>query len=151
MRFRHAGFELDDDPVRIDRDVVWEFLSTKAYWGRDRSREIVEEQLDRSWRVVGAYDGTGAMVGFARAISDGHGSAYLADVFVLPRARGMGLGEQLVATMIERGPGARMRWMLHTRDAHGLYARFGFAPPRDDYLERPRGFTSPSHALDQAK
>ena len=66
------------------------------------------------------------MVGFARAISDG-GSAYLADVYVLPAHRGRGLGKAIVAMMIEEGPGAGFRWMLHTSDAYGLYRQFGFA------------------------
>jgi GNAT superfamily N-acetyltransferase len=76
------------------------------------------------------------MVGFARAVSDGVALAYLADVYVEPSARGQGIGRARVEEMIERGPGARFRWMLHTADAHGLYGRFGFAPPDDTYLER---------------
>jgi GNAT superfamily N-acetyltransferase len=132
------GYELDDDPRRIDRDAVWAYLSEHAYWGRWRTRDVVDRQLDGAWRLVGAYDrATGRMVGFARALSDGVAYAYLADVFVLPEARGRGLGKHLVHTMIEAGPGARFRWTLHTADAHGLYARFGFARPDDTYLERP--------------
>lgn len=130
--------ELDDDPTRIDTDALWRFLSSAAYWGRWRSRADLEAQLTASWRVVGLYErATGAMVGFARAISDGVALAYLADVYVDERARGRGLGQALVAEMIENGPGAGFRWMLHTADAHGLYARFGFAPGSDRYLERP--------------
>lgn len=135
-------YELDDDPNRIDMDVVWTFLSTQAYWGRWRDRSQVERQLAGSWRVVGAYHrDTGAMVGFARAISDGVALAYLADVFVLSEARGAGLGKALVRAMIDEGPGAGFRWMLHTADAHGLYRRFGFQEPNGTYLERPRGYS----------
>jgi GNAT superfamily N-acetyltransferase len=134
------GYEFDDDPARVDRDVVWAFLSTQAYWGRWRSREQVERQLDGAWRVVGAYHtATGRMVGFGRAISDGVAFAYLADVFVEPAHRGNGIGAALVAAMIEEGPGAGFRWTLHTADAHSLYARFGFAPPDPTFLERPPG------------
>lgn len=130
-------FELDDDPNRVDVDTVWMFLSTQAYWGRWRDRSQVERQLAGSWRVVGAYRrDTGAMVGFARAISDGVALAYLADVFVLDEARGVGLGKALIHAMIEEGPGADFRWMLHTADAHGLYRRFGFHEPDASYLER---------------
>lgn len=75
-------FEIDDDPARVDRDAVWRYLSTEAYWGRDRSRADVEAQLDDAWRVVAAYDDDGATVGFARAVSDGVAFAYLADVYV---------------------------------------------------------------------
>jgi GNAT superfamily N-acetyltransferase len=131
-------YVIDDDPARIDRDVVWSFLSTEAYWGRWRTRDVVERQLDLAWRVVGAYrSGTGAMVGFARAFSDGVGSAYLADVFVLPDARGHGIGGAVVHAMVEEGPGASFRWMLHTLDADGLYRRFGFTEPDTMFLERP--------------
>lgn len=134
----HDGYQLDDDPSRIDAEAAWEFLSTEAYWGRDRTRDIFQTQLKNSWRVVGVYEaGSGRMVGFARAVSDGARSAYLADVYVLDEARGHGLGKELVATIIDCGPGADFRWMLHTADAHGLYRQFGFAKPDDTYLERP--------------
>jgi GNAT superfamily N-acetyltransferase len=133
-----SGYVVDDDPARVDTDVVWSFLSEQAYWARWRSQEDVLTQLRAAWRVVGAYqrDG-GSMVGFARAVSDGVALAYLADVFVLPEHRGRGLGRLLVARMIDQGPGAGFRWLLHTADAHGLYASFGFASPDTTLLERP--------------
>jgi GNAT superfamily N-acetyltransferase len=138
MRSKHGDLELDDDPGRVDLDALWAFLSTDAYWGRWRNREAVAQQVASAWRVVGAYEkSSGRMVGFARAISDGLSLAYLADVYVLPEFRGQGAGAALVRTMIEDGPGAAFRWMLHTADAHGLYQRFGFAPPDGMYLERP--------------
>jgi GNAT superfamily N-acetyltransferase len=119
-------------------DALWAFLSTQAYWGRWRSRSDVERQLASAWRVVGVYHRkTGRMVGFARAISDGVALAYLADLFVLDEARGRGLGKELVREMIDNGPGANFRWLLHTADAHGLYERFGFGEPDQTYLERP--------------
>ena len=121
-------YEFDDDAGRIDRDVVWRFMSEQAYWGKWRDRGVLDRQIDASWRTVGCYDETGAMVGFARAISDGASMAYLADVFVLPEHRGQGLGVALVKAMIDDGPGAHFRWMLHTGDAHGVYARAGFSP-----------------------
>jgi len=131
-------YELDDDATRVDVDAVWEFLSTDAYWGRSRTRADFEAQLATAWRVVGAYEAdTGRLVGFARAISDGVAYGYLSDVFVTTDARGNGLGKELVATMVDRGPGARFRWGLHTSDAHGLYRQYGFAEPDDRYLERP--------------
>lgn len=134
----HGDFELDDDPGRVDRDALWTFLTTEAYWGRWRRREDVERQLDSAWRVVGVYaSATGRMVGFARAVSDGVALAYLADLYVSADARGHGLGKALVQVMVDDGPGADFRWMLHTADAHDLYGRFGFAPPDPTYLERP--------------
>ena len=134
-----GSYEFDDDPDRVDKDAVWEFLTTKAYWGRFRTRADFEAQFASAWRIVGVYEtGAGRQVGFARAVSDGVAFAYLADVFILPDARGAGLGKELVATMIDRGPGAGFRWTLHTADAHGLYRKYGFAEPDDTYLERPR-------------
>jgi GNAT superfamily N-acetyltransferase len=129
--------ELDDDPGRIDREAVWRFLSTEAYWGRSRDRAAVEAQLDSAWRVVGAYDRSGAQVGFARAVSDGVAFAYLADVYVDAAARGRGLGTALVRRMIDEGPGRDFRWTLFTADAHPLYARFGFAAPDATAMVRP--------------
>ena len=130
-----GGFELDDDPARIDLDAVWAFLSTEAYWGRERDRELVERQVREAARVAGLYDGA-RQVGFARCWADGR-VAYLADVYVLSEHRGRGLGVELVRFMVDEGPHAGLRWMLHTRDGHGLYERFGFAPPNERYLERP--------------
>jgi GNAT superfamily N-acetyltransferase len=146
VRVTVGGFEVDDDAERVDRDRVWAFLSTSAYWGRWRTRTDVERQLDTAWRVVGGYDRRGAMVGFARAVSDGVAFAYLADLYVEPVARGGGLGVALVRAMVEQGPGAGFRWALHTADAHPLYQRFGFGPPDATYLERPGEHAAPPPA-----
>ncbi|GMA26133.1 N-acetyltransferase [Luteimicrobium album] len=124
-----GGYELSDDPARLDLDAVWGFLSTEACWGRWRTRVDVEAQVAGAWRVVGAYAADGAQVGFTRAVSDGAGFAYLADVFVAPEHRGHRLGHRLVETMVDHGPGADFRWVLVTRDAHGLYAAHGFGEP----------------------
>lgn len=132
------AYEFDDDPRRVDLDAVWGFLHQEAYWGRWRTRGDLERQFAGAWRIVACYEEeSGRLVGFARALSDGVSLAYLADVLVLPEHRGRGLGTRLVATMVEEGPGAEFRWLLHTADAHGLYARFGFAQPDRTLLERP--------------
>jgi GNAT superfamily N-acetyltransferase len=144
------GYEIDDDPRRIDRDAVWAFMNQHAAWGRWRSRTIVDTQIDNSWRTVGVYESaTGAMVGFARAVSDTVSVAYLADVYVLPSHRGRGLGLALVRAMVDGGPD--FRWMLHTADAHGLYAQAGFAPPDRTYLERPGAGRSVTAAASAAE
>jgi len=130
-----GGFELDDDPTRVDLDAVWAFLSTEAYWGRERSRTEVERQVAEASRVIGLYR-DGRQVGFARVLSDGR-IAYLADVYVLAEHRGRGLGVELVREAVDDGPQRDLRWLLHTRDAHGLYEKFGFGPPSDRLLERP--------------
>lgn len=136
MRASAGDYEIDDDPGRVDADAAVAFLTTEAYWAKWRGAQDIKIQIAAAWRVVGAYDRTGALVGFARAYGDG-GCAYLADVYVLAEHRGAGLGKALVRMMIEDGPGAGWRWMLHTSDAHGLYRQFGFARPNHRYLERP--------------
>jgi len=130
-----GGFELDDDQERVDLDAVWDFLSTEAYWGRERSQEDVARQIREAARVVGLYH-EGRQVGFARVQSDGR-LAYLADVYVLPEHRGHGLGVELVREAVEEGPHRDLRWLLHTKDAHGLYEKFGFGPPSERVMERP--------------
>jgi GNAT superfamily N-acetyltransferase len=126
------------DRDRIDRDWVWGMLSQEAYWGRWRSRAEVEAQLDGAWRVVGVYEpAEQRQVAYARAVSDGIGDAYLADVIVDPRDRGNGIGKLLIRTMIDEGPGSELRWTLFTADAHGLYAQFGFAAPDATAMVRP--------------
>lgn len=132
------SYTIDDDPARLDLGAIWIFLSTEAYWHRWRTRVDVEKQVEAAWRVVGVYDdATGAQVGFARAVSDGVSDAYLADVYVLPAHRGLGLGKQLVGKMVDDGPGAHFRWTLFTRDAHDLYAQYGFAAPSESAMVRP--------------
>jgi GNAT superfamily N-acetyltransferase len=129
------GYELDDDKARIDRAEVHRFLSEESYWAKGRPRAVQDALIDNAWRVVGLYH-EGAQVGFCRAFSDGW-TAYLADVYVLPAHRGRGLGEELVRELVERGPLARARWLLHTEDAHALYRKLGFAEPSRKVLERP--------------
>jgi len=133
------GFELDDDPARIDVDAVHRYLAEESYWAAGRPRETVERLVRQATRVVGLYHG-GEQVGFARAVSDGVAVAYLADVYVLSAHRGQGLGLELVREVVERGPYARVRWLLHTSDAHRLYARVGFGPPGERLMERQSGF-----------
>jgi N-acetyltransferase len=135
MRVTIGRCQVDDDPARIDAGAAVAFLTTEAYWARWRGEDEIRQQIAAAWRVVGGYDETGAMVGFARAFADG-GSAYLADVYVLREHRGTGLGKAIVRMMLDEDPGPSLRWMLHTSDAHGLYRSFGFARPNGRYLER---------------
>ena len=100
----HDGFELDDDPGRVDVDAVHAYIAEESYWGRGRPRELTEAAIRGSRRVVGLYRGD-EQLGFARAISDGVTMAYLADVYVTEPHRGRGLGAELVREMIE-GEGA---------------------------------------------
>jgi GNAT superfamily N-acetyltransferase len=132
-----GGFELDDDPGRVDVDGVHDFVSNHSYWAPGRPRKEQERLVREASRVVGVYDGD-RQIGFARAVSDGASVTYLADVYVLPEYRGRGLGVELVREMVENGPHAETRWILHTADAHRLYEKFGFGPPSERVMERPR-------------
>jgi GNAT superfamily N-acetyltransferase len=153
-----GGFELDDDPARVDVDAVHAFISGESYWGRGRSRDLTERAIRGSSRVVGLYRG-GQQVGFARAVSDGAIVAYLADVYVLASYRGRGLGLELVREIVDGasspasspevegshcGLGSNVRWLLHTADAQGLYARLGFSEDAPSYalMERARDYDS---------
>jgi GNAT superfamily N-acetyltransferase len=130
------GYELDDDRARVDREAVHAYLGRESYWAKGRTRERQDELIDASDRVVGVYK-DGRQVGFARAVDcDAAGFVYLADVYVLEGARGDGRGVELVREIVENGPYADRRWVLHTKDAHGLYEKFGFGP-NERLMERP--------------
>jgi GNAT superfamily N-acetyltransferase len=130
-----GGYELDDDRERVDVDAVHAYIS-QAYWALGRPRTEVERLVGEAQRVVGLYK-DGEQVGFCRAASDGMSFAYLADVYVLEEHRGRGLGLELVREMVENGPYASKRWLLHTRDMHRLYAKLGFGEPGERLMERP--------------
>jgi GNAT superfamily N-acetyltransferase len=121
------GYELDEDRSRLDREAIHAFL-TASYWAEGRTRQRQDELIDASGHVVGLYK-DGDQIGFARAVDcDAAGFVYLADVYVLDEHRGHGLGVELVREIVEHGPYAGRRWVLHTRDAHALYEKFGFGP-----------------------
>jgi GNAT superfamily N-acetyltransferase len=134
-----GGYELDDDRDRVDVDVVYDFLSAEAYWVPGRSRETIERLVRESSRVIGIYAGDEALVGFARVMSDWSNMAWLGDVFVMSEHRGRGLGTELVREAIEHPASSGCYWYLNTRDAQGLYERFGFEPADPGRtLVRPR-------------
>jgi GNAT superfamily N-acetyltransferase len=120
-----GGYELDDDSRRIDVDVVHRYISEESYWGKGRSHATVVASIEGSQRVVGVYH-AGALIGFARAVTDRAAFAILLDVFVLSEHRGRGLGVELVREIVDNGPYRDLRWWLGTDDAQGLYAKFGF-------------------------
>ena len=122
------GYELDDDRARLDREAVQAYLGGVSYWAEGRTRERQDELIDASARVVGLYYDD-EQIGFARAVDcDAAGFMYLADVYVLDEHRGRGLGVELIKEIVEHGPFAGRRWVLHTRDMHSLYEKFGFGP-----------------------
>jgi GNAT superfamily N-acetyltransferase len=131
------GIELDDDVSRVDVDAVHEYLANESYWAEGRPRAVVERLVRDAERIVGVYDGD-RQVGFARAFTDGVSLVYLADVYLLPDYRGRGLGVELVREIVENGPYAGLRWVLHTRDAQTLYEKFRFGEPSERLMERTR-------------
>jgi GNAT superfamily N-acetyltransferase len=133
-----GGYELDDDPSRIDLDAVHRYLSEHAYWSLGRSRETQERMNAAAARIVGLYQ-RDEQVGFARAaLVGGMEVAYLYDVYVLAEHRGRGLGLELVREIVVNGPYGGYRWLLDTRDAQRLYEKIGFGAPSKRLMERPR-------------
>ena len=127
-------FDIDTNPARLNLDLIHRWLSQESYWAKDVPREVLERALQHSI-CFGAYR-DGAQVGFARAITDRATFAYLADVFVLHELRGHGCAQQLMeAVMAHPELQGLRRFALATRDAHALYARYGFTP-----LARPETF-----------
>ena len=117
-------FLISTDRAKLDVDVIHRFL-TRSYWAEGIPRETVTRAIENSL-CFGVYNGN-EQAGFARVVSDFATYAYLADVFILEPYRERGLGKELVATVMAHPElqGLR-RWSLGTRDAHGLYAQFGF-------------------------
>ncbi len=121
------GLVFSTDRARLDIDLIHDFLSRESYWVPGIRRELVELGVANSI-CFGVYE-DGRQLGFARVVTDGAGFAYLGDVFVVDAARGRGLGKRLMDFVMAHPQLQRIRrFMLATRDAHGLYARHGFAP-----------------------
>lgn len=122
-----ADYTISPDKDRLDVPMIYRFLSEQSYWAQNVPLDVVERSIANSL-CFGVYL-QGEQVGFARVITDQATFAHLADVFILPEHRGQGLSKRLMQT-ISNWPtlqGLR-RWILATRDAHGLYEKFGFAP-----------------------
>lgn len=120
-------YEIDTDRTRLDMRVVHGFLAA-SHWARGIPMSVLQRAIRKSL-PFGLYK-DGRQVGFARVVTDGATFAYLADVFVLEAERGQGLGRWLVESILAH-PGLQglRRWLLGTRNAHGLYRKVGFAEP----------------------
>jgi GNAT superfamily N-acetyltransferase len=132
MEWQRGEYTISTDRGRLDLDVIHGFLS-RSYWAPGRSRARVLQSIEQSL-PFGLYHGD-QQVGFARVVTDQVVLAFLADVFVLQAHRGQGLGEWLVQTIVGfPALGSVRRWLLGTRDAHGLYRKFGFQEPTPGVL-----------------
>lgn len=120
-----AELEVTDDPGRIDLDRVHAFLASESYWAAGISRARLERAIAHSL-CFSAFM-AGKQVGFARVVSDRATFAHLTDLFVLPDARGQGIATRLVRAALGHPELKGMRrWMLATREAHGLFTQQGF-------------------------
>ena len=124
---------VDDYEVRaelsdMDFDRIHPWLSTDAYWALGRTRDDVETAAGNSLNF-GVFTGGGEQVAYARVLTDRANFAWLCDVYVDRDHRGRGVGHRLLEAVVERlEPMGLSRVLLATRDAHELYARFGFEP-----------------------
>jgi GNAT superfamily N-acetyltransferase len=127
-------YEISTDPARLDRVLIHRWLSEQSYWAKDIPRAIVDRSIAHALNF-GVYHRREGQVGFARVVSDRATFAYLGDVFVLEAHRGKGLSKCLMQAVMDHPElqGLR-RWLLATRDAHGLYAKFGFGPVTPERL-----------------
>lgn len=145
----NGQFTVTCDPARLDRALIADFLAS-SYWAKGIPPATVERSLAHSI-CFALLDGE-RQVGFARVISDRATIAYLGDVFVLPEYRGRGLSKWLMECVTSHSElqGLR-RWILATRDAHGLYEKFGFSPlgKPEIFMERhdPDVYGAGAHTL----
>src|SRR2546428_10029744 len=128
-----AGYRVSELRAR-DRDAVYRFLSEEAYWSLGLPRDVFDRAIDNSINFAAHSRGEATseeqdMVGFARVVTDRATFAWLCDVFVLPDHRGNGVSKLLMdAVMAHPDLQGVRNFMLATRDAHGLYAKYGFTP-----------------------
>lgn len=119
------GFTISTDPALLDIRCIHQYLANESYWAAGIPITTVEKSIAHSL-CFGMYT-AGKQIGFGRLVTDRATFAYLADVFILPEYRGQGLSKWLMET-IQAHPELQQlrRWMLGTRDAHGLYEQFGW-------------------------
>jgi GNAT superfamily N-acetyltransferase len=119
-------YEISTDPGRFDVGLIHKCLCG-TYWARNMPRHVLEKAIRHSL-CFGVFTDD-KQVAFARVITDLATFAYLSDVFVVPEHRRRGVSKLLMDAILEHPElqGLR-RFVLATKDAHGLYAQFGFKP-----------------------
>lgn len=127
MEWQKGAYTISTDLSRFDLARVHHHLSSDAYWSPGIPFEVVAKAFQNSL-AFGIFQGE-EQVGWARLVTDWATFAYLADVYVLEAHRGAGLGKWLMEVILAHPELQSLRrWMLATRDAHSLYARYGFQP-----------------------
>ncbi|QFS87425.1 MULTISPECIES: GNAT family N-acetyltransferase [unclassified Marinobacter] len=124
MEWRKDDYLITDDPSKVQLDVVHRLLAA-TYWGGRRPREIVERMVAGSI-CFSLYRGP-TQIGFGRAVTDSATFTWVADIVVEPEFRGIGLGTWIMKCLLEHPATKGTQMVLQTRDAHGLYERFGFS------------------------
>lgn len=136
--WERGDYLISTDRSRLNIELIHDFLSNTTYWAIGRQRVVVERSIENSL-PFGIYKGND-QVGFARVVTDYATFAWIADVFVLSEHRSQGLSKWLMEVILTHPElqGFR-RWVLATKDAHGLYERFGFIPLHrpERWMERP--------------
>jgi len=136
---RRNPFLISTDPSRLDIEAITDMLS-RAYWAKERSRETIKRAMENSL-VFGVYNGS-RQVGLARIVTDYVTFAWLCDVFVHEDYRGQGIAKWLMES-IQAHPDLQglRRFILITRDAHGLYRQFGYTSLQnpDRWMEKFNG------------
>jgi len=136
--WRRGEYTISTENKRLDIRRIHDFVSNQSYWAQGRAIETVQRALDNSLNF-GLYKNN-HLIGFARVVTDYATFAWIADVFVLSEDRGQGLSKWIMEVILSYPElqGLR-RWVLATKDAHGLYARFGFIPLHrpERWMERP--------------
>ena len=119
------GFEISTDKSKLDIAFIHAYLSQETYWAKNIPLELVQKSIEGAV-CFGVYHHH-KQIGFARMITDCATFGYLADVFIIDSYRGKGISKWLMEEIVEYPAFAPLRrWMLATRDAHGLYRQFGF-------------------------
>jgi len=125
--FSRGEFVISSDPAKLDLVWIHNYLTNEAYWARGISYQVFLKSVEKSL-CFGVYRKI-EQVGFGRVISDYATFAYLADVFIAENHRGQGLGKWLLECILGYPELQDLRrWMLLTKDAHGLYGQYGFIP-----------------------
>ena len=130
--WRRGAYLVSTDKARLDLEMIHGFLKT-SYWAAGIPAQAVRRSVENSL-TFGLFRGD-EQVGFARVVTDYATFAYLADVFVLESYRGQGLGKWMMEVVFSYPELQDLRrWMLATRDAHGLYRKYGFAEPENPQI-----------------